>query len=77
MTQHQIKYDRDRLIKELAVSLGKASGYTSNVSDVSQWELTSDAIVRTIEGIVDSKLNEAIANIDARQAKPPFRDDRE
>jgi hypothetical protein len=69
MTGHQIKYDRDRLVKELALSLGKASGYTSNVSDVNQWELTSVAIVRAIEGIVDHKVNEAIANIDARQVR--------
>jgi hypothetical protein len=74
MTQHQIKYDRDRLIKELAVSLGKASGYTSNVSDVNQWELTSDAIVRTIEGIVDYKLHDVFERYNI---KPPFRDDRE
>lgn len=63
---------RKELCKELAVSLGKASGYTANISDVNQWELAADALVRTIEGIVQ----DAIANIDARQASPPFRDDR-
>jgi hypothetical protein len=70
MTEHTIMYDRQMLIKELAVSLGKASGYTSNVSDVNQWELTADAIVRTIEGIVEYKLVNAF---DAQGLKPPVR----
>jgi hypothetical protein len=68
---HTVNYDRPTLVKELALSFGKASGYTANVSDVNQWELTADAIIRTIEGIVEYKLRAA------SEAKPPYRDDKE
>lgn len=57
---------RQKLIKMLADKLAKASGYATNVNDVAQWDVAADAIIKVVEGIVD----QALANLDARQTEP-------
>ena len=49
---------RQKLIKHLAQTLAKASGYDVNQAGVSQWEVAADALVKAIEGIVQAELNE-------------------
>lgn len=58
MTKDHIKYDRERLVKELASQFAKASGYNVNTNEVSQWEVAADALVKTIEGIVKDAIAE-------------------
>lgn len=47
---------RQQLVKHLAQTLAKASGYDVNQAGVSQWEIAADALVKAIEGIVQSEL---------------------
>lgn len=49
---------RQQLMKTLSSSLANASGYSANVSDVAQWDVAADAIIRTIEGLIDAKMGE-------------------
>lgn len=49
---------RAKLVKELSANFAKASGYSANVSDVAQWDVAADALIRTIEGIVMTALQE-------------------
>ena len=48
-----------RLTKELAKAFARASGYDVNENEVSQWEVASDLLIKSIEGIVDNKLVKA------------------
>jgi hypothetical protein len=49
---------RKKLAKELGSQMAKASGYSSKQHDVDQWEVAADAMIRTIEGIVQAELEE-------------------
>ena len=49
---------RGKLVKHLAQTLAKASGYDVNQAGVSQWEVAADALVKAIEGIVADALAE-------------------
>ena len=44
-----------RLTKELAKAFARASGYDVNENEVSQWEVASDLLIKSIEGSTCAK----------------------